>query len=50
MPCAQGRDHTLFSLVEGRIKFSRHPRTKRRFVSVEPLAQPQQGMQQAAVV
>ncbi|PRW56434.1 50S ribosomal L27 isoform A [Chlorella sorokiniana] len=32
-----GRDHTIFSLVEGRVKFSRDPRTKRRVVGVEPL-------------
>ncbi|PSC72759.1 50S ribosomal L27 [Micractinium conductrix] len=32
-----GRDHTIYALIEGRIKFSRHPRTKRRFISVEPL-------------
>lgn len=46
----QGRDHTIFSLVEGRVKFSRHPRTKRRFISVEPLQPPaaQQAAPQAA--
>ena len=49
---AQGRDHTLYSLVAGHVKFGRHPRTKRRSVSVEPLAAaaaaaaPQQGAQQ----
>jgi hypothetical protein len=35
----QGRDHTIFSLIEGRVKFSRDPRTKRRFIGVEPLEQ-----------
>jgi hypothetical protein len=34
----QGRDHTIFSLIEGRVKFSRDPRTKRRYISVEPLS------------
>jgi len=42
---AQGRDHTIFSLVEGRVKFSRDPRTKRRFVMVEPMERPQQAQQ-----
>ncbi|KAL4447230.1 hypothetical protein ABPG77_007263 [Micractinium sp. CCAP 211/92] len=35
-----GRDHTIYSLIEGRVKFSRDPRTKRRYISVEPLGQP----------
>lgn len=44
----QGRDHTIFSLVEGRVKFIRDARTKRRYVGVEPLQQPQQKRVQAA--
>lgn len=35
-----GRDHTIYSLIEGRVKFSRDPRTKRRYISVEPLGPP----------
>ena len=31
----QGRDYTLFSKVEGRVRF--HVRNNRRFISVEPL-------------
>jgi len=42
----QGRDHTIYSLIEGRVKFSRDPRTKRRFISVEPLEQTAAGQQQ----
>jgi ribosomal protein L27 len=36
LDCVQGRDHTIYSLIVGRVKFSRDPRTKRRFISVEP--------------
>ncbi|KAL4443676.1 hypothetical protein ABPG75_011413 [Micractinium tetrahymenae] len=43
-----GRDHTIYSLIEGRVKFSRDPRTKRRFISVEPLEQPAAAAQQQA--
>lgn len=32
-----GRDHTIYSLIAGRVKFSRDLKTKRRFISVEPL-------------
>jgi len=32
-----GKDHTLFSLVDGHVKFSKDKRRDRRFVSVEPL-------------
>ena len=32
-----GRDHTLFALVEGNVKFERESKTKRR-VSVVPVA------------
>ncbi|MBX2800072.1 MAG: 50S ribosomal protein L27 [Myxococcales bacterium] len=31
----QGRDYTLFSTVDGRVRF--HIRNNRRFVSVEPI-------------
>ncbi|GAB4823254.1 hypothetical protein N2152v2_010300 [Parachlorella kessleri] len=31
-----GRDHTLFALVPGTVKFSYNRQKKRRFVSVEP--------------
>ena len=33
-----GKDHTLFSLVDGNVKFTKDRRRKRRFVSVEPRA------------
>lgn len=33
-----GKDHTLFALVEGRVKFSKG-RGNRAFVAVEPLAE-----------
>lgn len=33
----QGRDHTLFALVNGRVKHSRSRQTKRRSVSIEPV-------------
>ena len=42
----QGRDHTIYSLIEGRVQFSRNPRTKRRFISVEPLEGPAAAAQQ----
>ena len=32
-----GKDHTLFSLVDGHVKFFKDRRRNRRFVSVEPL-------------
>ncbi|KAI3428173.1 hypothetical protein D9Q98_006553 [Chlorella vulgaris] len=31
-----GRDHTIYSLIEGRVRFSRDTRTKRRYISVDP--------------
>ena len=40
-----GRDHTIFALVEGHVKFERKAEG-RVFVSVEPMAQP--AMAQAA--
>jgi large subunit ribosomal protein L27 len=30
-----GRDHTLFALIEGKVKFQKRGLPKRRFVSVE---------------
>lgn len=42
----QGRDHTIYSLIEGHVQFSRNPRTKRRFISVEPLEGPAAAAQQ----
>lgn len=33
-----GRDHTLFALVEGHVRFRVGGEKSRRFVSVEPLA------------
>jgi large subunit ribosomal protein L27 len=30
-----GRDHTLFALIEGKVKFKKRGLPKRRFVSVE---------------
>jgi large subunit ribosomal protein L27 len=33
-----GRDHTIFALTEGRVKFSYNKLSKRRTISVEPLA------------
>jgi ribosomal protein L27 len=51
-----GKDHTLFSLVDGHVKFSKDKRRNklRRFVSVEPLAAvsatiPQASEQQVAM-
>lgn len=35
--CWQGRDHTIFALVEGRVKFSYDRRKKRRYIAVETL-------------
>jgi hypothetical protein len=35
-PPKQGRDHTIYSLIEGRVRFSRDARTKRRYISVDP--------------
>ena len=35
--CIQGRDHTIFALIEGRVKFSYDRRRKRRYIGVEPL-------------
>ncbi|KAH7616131.1 hypothetical protein Ndes2526B_g08722 [Nannochloris sp. 'desiccata'] len=32
-----GKDHTLFSLVDGHVKFFKDRRRNRRYVSVEPL-------------
>lgn len=33
-----GRDHTLFALIEGRVRFRVGGARNRRFVSIEPLA------------
>ena len=33
--CLQGRDHTLFALVPGTVKFRYDRQKKRRYVSVE---------------
>jgi large subunit ribosomal protein L27 len=35
-----GRDHTLFSLVAGRVRFDTRGALNRRVVSVEPTAEP----------
>lgn len=32
-----GRDHTLYALIDGRVKFARNGLKKRNFVSIEPL-------------
>ena len=32
-----GRDHTLFALVDGKVKFETRGLPKRKFVSIEPL-------------
>eukprot|EP00898_Chlorokybus_atmophyticus_P001289 jgi/Chlat1/2160/Chrsp17S00188 len=32
-----GRDHTLFSLIKGRVKFIKDKFRKRRYIAVEPL-------------
>ncbi len=34
-----GRDHTLFALVDGYVKFARKGEKKRRFVFIEPVEQ-----------
>ena len=33
-----GKDHTIFSLIDGHVKFKEH-RGKKMFVSVEPVKQ-----------
>lgn len=33
-----GRDHTLYALIDGVVKFIRHGRLNRKYVTVEPLA------------
>lgn len=35
-----GRDHTLFSMVAGKVKFAVKGENNRRVVSVEPVAEP----------
>lgn len=32
-----GRDHTLYALIEGRVKFYRQGRKRRKYVLVEPV-------------
>lgn len=36
-----GRDHTLFALTDGLVKFTRKGRYNRQFVSIEPVAEQQ---------
>ncbi|ABS77755.1 50S ribosomal protein L27 [Coxiella burnetii] len=36
-----GRDHTLYALIEGKVKFIRKGPKKRNFVSIEPLEESQ---------
>ncbi|AAO89939.1 50S ribosomal protein L27 [Coxiella burnetii] len=36
-----GRDHTLYALIEGKVKFTRKGPKKRNFVSIEPLEESQ---------
>lgn len=43
----QGRDHTIYALAEGHIKFKYSKLTKRRTISVETLQQQQQHQQVA---
>ena len=45
--CLQGRDHTIYALAEGHIKFKYSKLTKRRTISVETLQQQQQQQQVA---
>lgn len=33
-----GRDHTLYALIDGAVKFIRRGRLNRKYVTVEPLA------------
>ena len=33
-----GRDHTLFALIEGLVKFSRHGLRQRCYINIEPRA------------
>ena len=35
-----GRDHTLFALADGKVKFEKRGRPMRKFVSVEPGVEP----------
>ena len=43
----QGRDHTIYALAEGHVKFKYSRLTKRRTISVESLQQQQQQQQTA---
>ncbi len=45
-PVLQGRDHTIYALTEGYVKFAYNKFTKRRSISVQLLPQQQQQQQQ----